>query len=194
MTFRTQRCLGHGKSTLAKLAVIGSILLTSGSLPMTAQCLGDQLVGFAGLKAGSTASPGLYITIPPYFRDSNISLHDSQGDQILKNLTTDINMFALPAIAFITSYKFLGAHYVFSYLQFVSNGVVSVAASNFRGSTNYSFGDIYIQALILGWEANERISQPRIFAAINIARATSSAHVGKASRARELITSGSVAS
>jgi len=60
-------------------------------------------------------------------------------------------LFVLPAVTVVTSFKILGANYGASYTQWISNGVVNVAATNFRRSTSYPFRDIYVQPVILGW-------------------------------------------
>jgi hypothetical protein len=133
------------------VALGGVLLAFIAVLPLSAQYQGDQSVGFAGLKAGSLSDPGIYVTLPLYFRQSDISLYDSHGNRILKNLTAGINQFDLPGIQVVTPYKFLGAHYGVSYLQYITNGVVSVASADFHRSTNYTFGDIYVQPIILGW-------------------------------------------
>ena len=109
------------------------------------------MVGIAGLEAGSQPAPGLYITLPLYFRDSGISLYNAHGDQILKPLTADINLFVVPAVAVVTPFKILGANYGAAYTEWVSNGVVNIAAANFQRTGDYGFGDIYAQPVILGW-------------------------------------------
>jgi hypothetical protein len=118
-----------------------------------AQYIGDQIVGLAGLQAGSQPAPGIYVTIPLFFRYGDIGIYGPQGNQVLKNFTVDINMIVVPAVEVITNFKILGATYGAAYTQFVSNGVINVAAINFQRSTNYGFGDLYIQPLILGWHA-----------------------------------------
>jgi hypothetical protein len=137
--------------TNSKFAVFAMCVLASSSLSLEAQYIGDQIIGVAGLKAGSMPGPGFYVTLPLYFRDSSISLYDAHGNQVLKNLTTDINLFVLPAVEVVTPFKILGATYGASYMEMITNGVVNVAAINFHRSSNYGFGDLYVQPLILGW-------------------------------------------
>lgn len=151
----TLRHRPESKVMNSKFAVFAICVLAALSLPLQGQYLGDQMVGFAGLKAGSMPSPGFYVTLPLYFRDSNVSLYNAQGDRVLKNLTADINLFVLPAVEIVTPLKIFGAHYGVSYMQFVSNGIVSVAAANFRRSGDYTFGDIYVQPAILGWQTRK---------------------------------------
>jgi hypothetical protein len=38
------------------------------------QYVGDQIMGLAGLQSGSQPAPGIYITIPLYFRYGGIAI------------------------------------------------------------------------------------------------------------------------
>lgn len=96
-------------------------------------------------------APGIYVTVPLYYRFSDIALYGPHGNQALKNLTADINLFVLPAVEVVTPFKILGATYGAAYTEWISNGVVNVAAVNFSRSTSYGFGDLYVQPVILGW-------------------------------------------
>jgi hypothetical protein len=140
-----------GASRLARLAAIAICLIACVSPALRAQYSGDQLLGIAGLQAGSLADPGIYVTLPLYFRYSNVSLYGPQGNQVLKNLSGGIDMFVVPAVEVVLPYKILGANYGAAYTEWVSNGLVNVAAINFQRSTGYGFGDIYVQPVILGW-------------------------------------------
>jgi hypothetical protein len=131
--------------------VFAICVLAHSSLPVKAQYIGDQMLGLTGLKAGSQPGPGLYLALPLYYRDSNISIHDSQGRHILQDLSANIDVIALPAIQVTTPFKILGANYGAGYSQWIINGLLNVAAADFQRSTGYGFGDIYVQPLILGW-------------------------------------------
>jgi Putative MetA-pathway of phenol degradation len=133
------------------IAPVFAICLAASMQPLKAQYLGDQIIGLAGLQAGTQPGPGIYFTIPLYFRYSGISIYDPQGNQVFKNVTNDINLFVLPAVAVVTPFKIFGANYGAAYTEWVSNGVVNIAAINFQRSTKYAFGDLYVQPVILGW-------------------------------------------
>jgi hypothetical protein len=128
-----------------------AMCIFAASLPLKAQYIGDQFPGLVGLKAGSQPGPGFYITVPLYYRDSNISISDAHGNQVLKGFTPAIDVIALPSVAVVTPFKILGATYGASYNQWIINGILNVAATSFQRSTGYGFGDIYVQPLILGW-------------------------------------------
>ncbi len=64
------------------------------------------MLGLAGLNAGTQPAPGFYITLPLYCRDSSISLYNAHGAEVLKDLTANIDLFVLPAVAVVTPYHF----------------------------------------------------------------------------------------
>ena len=96
--------------TTARLAVVAACVLSSSSLPLKAQYIGDQFPGLVGLEAGSQPGPGIYVTLPLYYRDSSINLYDAHGNEEAKNFTEAINIFALPAVAVTTPFKIFGGN------------------------------------------------------------------------------------
>jgi len=137
--------------TNAKPALFAVCVLASSGVRLNAQYQGDQILGFTGLKVGSQPPPGFYVTLPLYFHYSDVSIYGAQGNRLLKNATADINVFVLPAIQVVTPFKILGATYGASFTEWINNGVINVAAVNFRRSNTYRFADIYVQPVILGW-------------------------------------------
>jgi hypothetical protein len=127
------------------------VILLASILPLRGQYQGLQQIGLTGLEAGTQPAPGIYLTIPLDYAFNNISLYNAQGQQVLKNLTAAVNVIVVPAVAVVTPFKILGANYGASYTQWVTNGVVNVAALDFHRSTGYGFGDLYVQPIILGW-------------------------------------------
>jgi hypothetical protein len=128
-----------------------SVLLCSAALPLSAQYIGDQIPGLAGLQAGSQPGPGIYVVLPLYYRDNNMSINGPQGNQALKGLGLNLNAIVVPGVEVVTPFKILGANYGAAYTQFLIDGLVNVAAAGFQHSTGYGFGDLYVQPLILGW-------------------------------------------
>ena len=135
----------------SKLVVLAICMAAWSNLPLKAQYLGDQLLGLTGLKAGSQPPPGIFVTVPLYYRHSDASIFDAQGDQVLKNATPALNVFMLPSVLWVTPFKVLGANVGVSYSQWILNGVFNQATVGFQRSTSYAFGDIYVQPLVLGW-------------------------------------------
>jgi hypothetical protein len=137
-----------------KLVLSAVSILALAGPELKAQYLSDQQLGIAGLQAGSQPPPGFYFVLPLYYRDSGISIYDAQGNRLVKDVTANINLFVLPAIQVVTTFKILGANYGAAVTEWVSNGNLT-AAANFKRSTNYGFGDMYVQPLILGWHMKQ---------------------------------------
>ena len=135
-----------------KLAFCAISVLAFSTLPLKAQYQGLQLPGFTGLQAGTQPPlPGYYVTIPLFYDYHDISIYGPQGNQVLKDATTGINVIVLPSFDVVTPFKILRANYGASFTEYIANGRVDVAALNFSRSTAYSYGDIYVQPAVLGW-------------------------------------------
>jgi Putative MetA-pathway of phenol degradation len=134
-----------------KLTKFAMCVFACSGLRLNAQYLGDQIMGLAGLQAGSQPAPGIYVVLPLYFREGNVSINDAHGDRLLQGLGINVNAFVAPAVSVITPFKILGANYGAAYTQFLTDGLLNVAAFNFETSSGYGFGDLYVQPLILGW-------------------------------------------
>jgi hypothetical protein len=76
---------------------------------LKAQYQTDQQIGFMGLKAGSQPDPGIYLILPLYWQQSDISICGPQNNQLFKNVSGALNAFVLPNLAVATPYKLLGA-------------------------------------------------------------------------------------
>jgi hypothetical protein len=100
-----------------------AVIFLASLFPLRAQYQGLQQIGLAGLGAGTQPAPGIYVTSPLDYRFSNISLYNAHGQQILRDLTGDVNVIVVPGVAVVTPFKILGANYGASYTQWVSNGV-----------------------------------------------------------------------
>lgn len=107
--------------TKSRLTVIALCIL-AGSTALQAQYIGDQQIGLTGLGAGSMPGPGFYINVPLYYRDSSISIYNPQGNQILKNISFDINVVVVPAVEVVTTYKVAGATYGAAYIEWITKG------------------------------------------------------------------------
>ncbi len=134
-----------------KLVFCAICMLAPSTLPLRAQYQGDQFIGFAGLQAGTQQPPGYYVDLPFYYGYYNISIYGPQGNLVLRNATSGMNLFVLPSFQVVTPFKILGANYGASFTEWILNGRVDVAALNFSRSTRYAYGDIYVQPAVLGW-------------------------------------------
>jgi len=137
---------------IPKLAFAAICVLASSISPVKAQYQGLQPIGFTGLQAGTQPPlPGYYMSIPIFYDYHDISIYGPQGNNVLKDATEGMNAIALPALVVVTPFKILGANYGASFMEYISNGRVDVAALNFKRSTSYTYGDIYVQPAVLGW-------------------------------------------
>jgi len=118
---------------------------------LQAQYLGLNLRGDVGLKAGSQPGPGFYFVLPLYYRNDYGGLRGPQGEELLKNLNLDINMFTVPAISVTTPLKIADATYGFQLVPAILNQRLDVAAINRQRSTGYGFTDFFVQPINLGW-------------------------------------------
>ena len=134
-----------------KLAFCAICVLAASALPLKAQYQGLQLPGFTGLQAGTQAPQGYYLVMPLYWGQHDISIYGPQGNDVLPHATAGINVFVLPTFQVVTPFKILGANYGASFTEYIANGRVDVAALNFKRSSSYSYGDIYVQPAVLGW-------------------------------------------
>ena len=151
MTVTNSPCIRNGTAFEKCFAVCAVAIF---SLPLQAQYLGDQYPGLVGLNAGSQPAPGVYVTIPLYLRDSEIGVHNAQGDEIFKNVRGTLGLWVLPAATVVTPLKILGANYSFGVTQWQINGTLNVAANNIQKSSGYNYGDLYVQPVTLGWHTN----------------------------------------
>lgn len=137
--------------TNLKFVVLATSFLAFSCAPLIAQYQTEQQIGFEGLKAGSQPGPGIYITVPLYWRAGDLFIADAQGNQVLNGVVGAVNLFMLPSLIVTTPLKILGANFGFSFSQWIVNGVLDVAALNLRRTTSYGYGDIYVQPAVLGW-------------------------------------------
>lgn len=137
---------------ILKLAICATCLLAFSTLPLKAQYQGLQLPGFTGLQAGTQPQlPGYYVVMPLFYDYHDISIYGAQGNNVLKDATVGINVITLPTFAVVTPFNILGGNYGASFTEYIANGRVDVAAQNFKRSSSYSYGDIYVQPATLGW-------------------------------------------
>jgi hypothetical protein len=122
--------------------------------PATAQYLGLNLQGDLGLKAGSQPDPGIYLTLPLYYRNAFDSVHGADGRSLIDNFSLDVNIFMVPAATVVTNAKFLGATYGFQVVPLVMNQRLAIADTSPGGGIGYGFGDLYVQPVNLGWRTS----------------------------------------
>lgn len=132
-------------------AVVGILLIlgaAGASLSAQAQLKGSHLLGFSGLNAGTQGPPGINVIVLPMYLYSAGKLKDGSGN----TLTDDVDLTSYAngiGPAWVTNVKVLGANLGGSILiPFLKN---TIEASRTDVKTNYSFSDIFVQPVQLGW-------------------------------------------
>lgn len=118
-------------------------------LPSTAaaQLSGQNIKGDVGLKAGSQAPPGAYVSVPLWFYTAD-AVKDRNGNEILTG-TLDSAVFGV-AFALVTQKKILGGNYGFLVALPGANGRVQ-GAEDFDSNPGAGLTDMYVQPISLGW-------------------------------------------
>ena len=120
-------------------------------LPSTAaaQLNGQNIKGDTGLKAGTQAPPGAYVSVPLYFYTAD-AVKDRNGNEVLSGGTLDTSVFGV-AFAVVTQKKVLGGNYGFVVALPWANGRVQ-GAEDFDSNPGAGITDMYIQPISLGWK------------------------------------------
>jgi hypothetical protein len=103
-----------------------------------------------GLKSGSQAPPGVYLTYLLYGYDSS-KIVGKDGREL--NLTEgEIQVWGhVPAVSVVTNKKILGANYGAMILIPIQNIAIDAPRVGLTSGTGYGAGDLYVQPVILGW-------------------------------------------
>jgi hypothetical protein len=113
----------------------------------SAQLVGPNIKGDAGLKAGSQAPPGAYIAMPLWFYTAD-AVKGRNGNEILTG-NLDAAFFGA-VLNVVTQKKVLGGNYGFLVvLPWVNNRVQG--AEDFDSDPGAGFSDMYVQPISLGW-------------------------------------------
>jgi hypothetical protein len=136
------------RSSLSRF-LIHAVVLGSAASPLSAQYLGYNLRGDFGLKSGSQAAPGVYLTLPLFYQAEDKTLRGAQGNVVGK-LNAVVNILA-PSVAVTTKWKLLGGHYGFNVTPMFLDQRLNVADPSVSLRSGIGWGDMYIQPANLGW-------------------------------------------
>ena len=113
------------------------------------QLNGPNLKGDTGLKSGSQAPAGAYVSIPLWFYSAD-ALKNRDGDVLLR-ANIDAAVFGI-ALNVVTTRKILGTNYGFvAALPWANNRVQG--AEDFDSNPGSGFTDMLVQPIKLGWHA-----------------------------------------
>lgn len=134
--------------------------------PLLAQQKGQWVPGQFGLNAGVIPDPGItYANLALNYSASQ--LNDSNGNQILKNVTGTYSFWVDENIIYyVPNHKFLGGYFMpYVTINYASGSVVAALPPLLPGATsgtNLSAGgsglaDMYVQPLNMGWHFGKRV-------------------------------------
>jgi hypothetical protein len=116
-----------------------------------AQLSGSHVVGDLGLKSGSQAPPGVYLTYFLYDYDSSKIVGQDGRELSLTN--GEIQVFAhAPVFSVVTKKKILGANYGVLIIPPIINLAIEAPRLSLNRGTGYGAGDLYVQPVNLGWQ------------------------------------------
>lgn len=132
-----------------RLAVVCSLLLfvLAGSAGVARAQLNIPVVrGDNGLKSGSQAPPGIYLTGLVYFYDTH-EIVDANGTRF--DRVGIEQAFAGAALTYVSKKKFLGGNYSATVVLPLLNAAIDTPQNDSKTGLGYS--DTYVQPIQLGW-------------------------------------------
>jgi hypothetical protein len=135
--------------------IVGGVaLLTLLQGVASAQLNGHNLRGDYGLQSGSQPPPGWYASLL-YINYNIDTVRDRNGDG-LPSAGGDITAQGIsPILWWVTDAQIWGADYSFMLAPSWVNNSLEAPALGLDDSTDTSFGDLYIQPIILGWHREQ---------------------------------------
>src|SRR5262245_43140858 len=139
------------KATLILSAAL--VLVTLATRPAAAQLNGENLLGDNGVKSGTQAAPGFYLS-SLYFRAHTDTIKNANGERITfdpsQPANQTINVIA-PVLTYVSKGTILGAHYGAMAVVPFANGELEAPAFGLSESVSGNLTDIYIVPAQLGW-------------------------------------------
>jgi hypothetical protein len=155
MILNARFCAIKGLIPMSRLLSFAALLVVLLSPRLSyAQLAGHNTKGDFGLQSGTQAPPGLYV-VPLYLDYSADTLRDNDGDRLAPlGGGGSINAQALIAgLLWVSDKKILGGNYGFSVYPGVTNNALELPALQMDSKTSTGLADIYVQPIILGWNA-----------------------------------------
>jgi hypothetical protein len=131
------------------LALIATMVFPAGTA--LAQLSGSHVVGDLGLKSGSQAPPGVYLTYFLYDYDTSKVAGQNGNEFSLTNGTIQAIAHA-PIFSVVTNKKIFGANYGAMIIPSVMNLAIEAPRLSLNKGTSYGAGDLYVQPVNLGWQ------------------------------------------
>ena len=148
-------------SSQIKAGVLALALVIVGlASPLLAQQKGQWVPGQFGLNAGVIPDPGItYANLALNYSSSQ--LNDSNGNQILKNVTGTYSFWVDENIVYyVPHHKFLGGYFMPYISLNIANGSLVADLSGTNLGVNggaAGFADTYVQPINMGWHFGKRV-------------------------------------
>ena len=128
-------------------------LVTLAATPAYAQLNGENLLGDNGVKSGSQAAPGLYVSSLYYFYRTD-TIKDKDGNQISfdpnQSGSQKLHLLA-PVFTYVSKAKVLGGQFGMMAVLPFANGALEAPAFGLDDSVGTGVADMYLVPLQLGW-------------------------------------------
>ncbi len=128
-------------------------LVTLAATPAYAQLNGENLLGDNGVKSGSQAAPGLYVSSLYYFYRTD-TIKDADGNRISfdPNQSGSQNLHVLaPVFTYVSKAKVLGGQFGMMAVLPFANGALEAPAFGLDESVSTGVADMYLVPFQLGW-------------------------------------------
>jgi hypothetical protein len=128
-------------------------LVTLAATPAYAQLNGENLLGDNGVKSGSQAAPGLYVSSLYYFYRTD-TIKDADGNRISfdPNQAGSQKLHLLaPVFTYVSKVKVLGGQFGMMAVLPFANGALEAPAFGLDDSVGTGVADMYLVPFQLGW-------------------------------------------
>jgi hypothetical protein len=139
------------------VAILAPLLIIAflGPTEALGQLAGHNTRGDFGLQSGTQAPPGLYI-VPMFYDYTADTLRDGNGDRfdpLDGGGSVDARALIVGGLS-VSDKKILGGNYGLAAYPGVTNNALEIPALQSDTRTSTGLADLYIQPIILGWNAD----------------------------------------
>jgi hypothetical protein len=135
------------------VVAIGMVAAVAWAAPARAQLNGENILGDLGVKSGTQAEPGVYVSYV-YYRYFTDSIRDANGKQVTLDPTGAASQTIqanVPVVNYITSRKVLGAHFGMMAVLPFANGSLEAPGIGLSEKASIGLSDLYVMPAQLGW-------------------------------------------
>jgi hypothetical protein len=142
--------------TIVKRKTFAAALLAAalcGASPAFAQLNGENILGDMGVKSGTQAEPGFYVSYI-YYRYFTDSIRDPNGNPVVLDPTGGGSQTVhanVPLALYVTPKKILGAHFGMMAVLPIANGSLEAPGLGLSETASNGLSDLYFMPAQLGW-------------------------------------------